>query len=90
MKLGTLQRWVRECDAASKKDGEVVWEVLEAILRATEDNEVGASVISSSGDVVRRTDDWAVRDFTEVTSDLIGMCRSLNQHHHTFKLIDAI
>ncbi|KAI0048548.1 hypothetical protein FA95DRAFT_1034289 [Auriscalpium vulgare] len=38
-KLGALQRWVRECDAASigKAQGEIVWDVLEAILRTTTD-----------------------------------------------------
>ena len=61
-KLGALQRWVRECDAASRKDGEVVWEVLEAILRTTEDdveaNKAWAKTKRARGDVVARTDDW--------------------------------
>lgn len=44
VKLGTLQRWVRECDATATlstgtegKDGEgMSWKVLEAILRCVE------------------------------------------------------
>jgi hypothetical protein len=65
-KLGALQRWVRECDAASRKDGEVVWEVLEAILRTTEEDgfvRQGAPR-RSRGEVVSRQEDWVTRQAT--------------------------
>lgn len=41
-RLGALQRWVRECDAAapdSMEEAVEVWSVLEAILRCTTDEE---------------------------------------------------
>jgi len=61
LKLGTLQRWVRECDAASKTEGEVVWEVLEAILRTTEDYDAPSA---STAEIVKRTNDWVVKNST--------------------------
>lgn len=57
-KLGALQRWVRDCDAASRADGsfgdEEVLRVLDAILRTVEGRDEGVAV--------RRVDEWRMRE----------------------------
>lgn len=68
-RLGALQRWVRDCDAASQHDGSFgnnqVLRVLDAILRTTmePDAPLGNSV-GMKGHVspVRRMEEWAVRE----------------------------
>lgn len=66
-KLGALQRWVRECDAASRSDGSfgdtMVLRVLDAILRATSGVQVELSEVGKGrGEgVVRKMDDWHLR-----------------------------
>jgi hypothetical protein len=59
-KLGALQRWVRECDAAAARDGAVVWAVLDAILRTTAG---AAAPTSASAEAVpmERAADWVTR-----------------------------
>ncbi|GAA5991836.1 hypothetical protein JCM11641_002120 [Rhodosporidiobolus odoratus] len=70
-KLGALQRWVRECDAASRSDGsfgdEMVLKVLDAILRCTAGEPVpeheGTGLIKAKeGQVVVRQKDWVYRE----------------------------
>ncbi|ORY83589.1 hypothetical protein BCR35DRAFT_303477 [Leucosporidium creatinivorum] len=67
-KLGALQRWVRDCDAASRSDGsfgdEMVLRVLDAVLRCTngvptESEEVG---LKKGSGVVVRQEEWVVRE----------------------------
>lgn len=64
-KLGTLQRWVRDCDAASRSDGsfgdEEVLRVLDAILRCTNGvEEMGEGEVKGKGPVVRQNE-WVCR-----------------------------
>jgi len=67
-KLGALQRWVRECDAASRSDGSFgdthVLTVLDAILRATSGVQVNISEVGKGkGEgVVKRMEDWVLRE----------------------------
>jgi hypothetical protein len=56
-KLGALQRWVRECDAAAAAEGAVVWAVLDDILRTT----AGTGSTSAEAIPMERTDDWVTR-----------------------------
>lgn len=63
-KLGSLQRWVRDCDAASRTDGSYgdseVLRVLDAVLRST----VEGGIIGVEGEgtgPVRRMDEWVLR-----------------------------
>ncbi|SDA01382.1 BZ3500_MvSof-1268-A1-R1_Chr10-1g02614 [Microbotryum saponariae] len=82
-KLGALQRWVRECDCASRADGSFgdqdVLKVLDAILRCC--NGVTPRAIASNGDivdegsVVKRHDEWVYR--TPSGLDLYG---EIKQH----------
>lgn len=71
-KLGALQRWVRECDAASRADGSFgdveVLKVLDAILRATSGVQVDISEVGKGkGDgVVKRMDDFVLREASGV------------------------
>ncbi|GAA6009687.1 uncharacterized protein JCM10292_003891 [Rhodotorula paludigena] len=69
-KLGALQRWVRDCDAASRSDGsfgdEMTLRVLDAVLRCTngepenEKDEAGLRR-GAKGQVVVRQDEWVHR-----------------------------
>ncbi|GAA5846791.1 hypothetical protein JCM11251_006158, partial [Rhodosporidiobolus azoricus] len=72
-KLGALQRWVRDCDAASRSDGsfgdEMVLKVLDAVLRCTngepaEGDEEGL-VRGKEGQVVVKQPDWVYRPQSE-------------------------
>ncbi|KAL8290348.1 hypothetical protein RQP46_002606 [Phenoliferia psychrophenolica] len=60
-KLGALQRWVRDCDAASRSDGSYgdsdVLRVLDAILRSTIEG-------GSEDEPVKRMDEWRMRDLS--------------------------
>ncbi|KAK4695319.1 hypothetical protein P7C70_g8568, partial [Phenoliferia sp. Uapishka_3] len=60
-KLGALQRWVRDCDAASRSDGSFgdaeVLRVLDGILRSTM-SEVG----EEEQEPVKRMEDWRMRE----------------------------
>ena len=60
-KLGALQRWVRDCDAASRSDGSYgdseVLRILDAILRSTLDG-------ADETEPVRRMDEWRMRDLS--------------------------
>ncbi|GAA5875068.1 hypothetical protein JCM3774_003419 [Rhodotorula dairenensis] len=69
-KLGSLQRWVRDLDAASRDDGSFgdseVLKVLDAILRCTNgepehDEEEDGLIRGISGQVVVRQRDWVHR-----------------------------
>lgn len=55
-----MQRWVRECDAASigKGDGEIVWDVLEAILRTTTMPSAVSTITSVSKAAIQPHDPW--------------------------------
>lgn len=63
-KLGSLQRWVRDCDAASRSDGSFgdseVLRVLDAVLRSTIEGEVVGEEGEGPGPV-RRQDEWELR-----------------------------
>lgn len=68
-KLGALQRWVRDCDAASRSDGsfgdEQVLRVLDAILRCTngdQDVEWNWPGMKTGKGAVIRQDEWKVRE----------------------------
>lgn len=67
-KLGALQRWVRECDAASRSDGSFgdtdVLRVLDAILRATSGVQVAESEVGkgTAHGIVRKMEDWVLRE----------------------------
>lgn len=61
-KLGALQRWVRECDAAAAREGAVVWAVLDDILRTTAGD---ASVRAEAGSITR-VPEWVTRPPTGV------------------------
>lgn len=73
-KLGALQRWVRDCDAASRSDGsfgdETVLTVLDAILRCTngepelEEGEGNSELKGGKGPVVRQ-DEWVHREMNK-------------------------
>lgn len=67
-KLGSLQRWVRDCDAASRSDGsfgdERVLEVLDAILRIQDglgDGRVWPEPVEGTGGV-RKDKEWKFRE----------------------------
>ncbi|GAA6021933.1 hypothetical protein JCM10207_002604 [Rhodosporidiobolus poonsookiae] len=70
-KLGALQRWVRECDAASRSDGsfgdENVLRVLDAVLRCTNGEPVFSQELEDAlekgteGQVVVRQKEWVHR-----------------------------
>jgi hypothetical protein len=59
-KLGSLQRWVRECDAASigKGHGEIVWDVLEAILRTTGEDPRSHLIVETTPSGILRHEPW--------------------------------
>ncbi|GAA5824990.1 hypothetical protein JCM3770_001825 [Rhodotorula araucariae] len=69
-KLGALQRWVRDCDAASRSDGsfgdEMVLRVLDAVLRCTNgEPEPGSEeglLKGEKGQVVVRQREWVHRE----------------------------
>ncbi|GAA5842964.1 hypothetical protein JCM9279_004044 [Rhodotorula babjevae] len=68
-KLGALQRWVRDCDAASRSDGsfgdDMVLRVLDAVLRCTngepQDGDEHGLVRGNSNQVVVRQAEWVHR-----------------------------
>ncbi|BGP51913.1 hypothetical protein JCM10450v2_007873 [Rhodotorula kratochvilovae] len=69
-KLGALQRWVRDCDAASRSDGsfgdEMALRVLDAVLRCTNgEPEPGSEeglLKGAKGQVVVRQREWVHRE----------------------------
>ncbi|GAA5875964.1 hypothetical protein JCM8547_000666 [Rhodosporidiobolus lusitaniae] len=69
-KLGALQRWVRDCDAASRSDGSFgdvdTLRVLDAILRCThgepEEGEEEGLIKPKKGEVVVRQKPWVFRE----------------------------
>lgn len=69
-KLGALQRWVRDCDAASRSDGsfgdEMVLRVLDAVLRCTngepDPKDEEGLVKGEKGQVVVRQKQWVHRE----------------------------
>jgi hypothetical protein len=100
-KLGALQRWVRDCDAASRSDGsfgdDQVLRVLDAILRCTNgDQDVDwewPGMKTGKGAVVRQ-DDWKVREAS--SRDIWAEIKagsfprepaSFEQRHHLLELI---
>jgi hypothetical protein len=61
-KLGSLQRWTRECDAASLGQGDgVVWDVLHAILRTTEPTSVKTFTSTDRAHGVQTNEPWISR-----------------------------
>ncbi|GAA5911626.1 hypothetical protein JCM6882_008057 [Rhodosporidiobolus microsporus] len=72
-KLGALQRWVRDCDAASRSDGsfgdEMVLRVLDAVLRCTNGEpaprEEDGLIKPEKGQVVVKQKDWVYRPQSE-------------------------
>ncbi|SCV73955.1 BQ2448_6385 [Microbotryum intermedium] len=81
-KLGALQRWVRECDCASRADGSFgdqdVLKVLDAILRCCNGVVPRTSAgdeIEDGGSVVKKHDEWVYR-----TPNGLDLYQEIKQH----------
>jgi hypothetical protein len=92
-RLGALQRWVRECDAAAggKQEGEEeeVWKTLEEIMRTVDpsvDRQTGEEEIVQNRKGVRRMKEWGSkkareqRDLWEELQNGSLLCESAAAH----------